>query len=104
MLLNHTNFKSDVTTGLASVHNYYEQLVIDEIVNTYPDVASDKDRLADVCCVALNNLPPRYIRHNVDMSFFMSPEEHSETHEKVKKAIGMAVDKVKSSQINKAEE
>jgi hypothetical protein len=36
---------------------------------TVPGPAHNHDLLADVACVALNRLPPRYIRHQVD---FMS--------------------------------
>jgi hypothetical protein len=47
--------------------------------------------MADVSCVALNHLPPRYIRQDVDMSFFMSPVEREETAKKVQEAVNLAL-------------
>ena len=31
--------------------------------------------LADVACVALNRLPARYVRHDVDMVFYLTEQE-----------------------------
>jgi hypothetical protein len=31
--------------------------------------------LADVACVALNRLPARYVRHDVDMMFYLTEQE-----------------------------
>lgn len=58
------------------VHNYYERLVFDEVVrrsNSYQDFTNDM--LADVACVALNRLPARYVRHDVDMMFYLTEQE-----------------------------
>ena len=80
-----------------SIHNYYERLVFQEITRQSSRVqAGDGDFLADVACVALNRLPPRYIRHNVDMSFFMSPQELNEIEEKTKHAVQVALNYVES--------
>lgn len=79
-----------------SVHNYYERLVTEAILQTQPRANSDYDFLCDVSCVALNHLPPRYIRHDVDMSFYMSPLELDEMHKKVEKAVTHAVEFVES--------
>jgi competence protein ComFB len=76
---------------VASVHNYYERLVTETITNSNRRALSDPDFMADVSCVALNHLPPRYIRHDVDMSFFMSPMEREETAKKVQKAVNLAL-------------
>jgi competence protein ComFB len=82
-------------TEVANVHNYYERLVTEAIVKTDDRALSDADFLADVSCVSLNHLPPRYIRHDVDMSFFMSPVEREETEDKVQKAVDYALEFVK---------
>jgi hypothetical protein len=82
---------ASTNTEIASVHNYYERLVSETIVNTDPRALSDADFMADVSCVALNHLPPRYIRHDVDMSFFMSPVEREETAKKVQQAVNLAL-------------
>ena len=58
------------------VHNYYERLVFEEVVRrapAHPDFSSDM--LADVACVALNRLPARYVRHDVDMMFYLTEQE-----------------------------
>ncbi|MDE2418689.1 MAG: late competence development ComFB family protein [Burkholderiales bacterium] len=58
------------------VHNYYERLVFEEVARrsqTYPDFTSDM--LSDVACVALNRLPARYVRHDVDMMFYLTEHE-----------------------------
>ena len=58
------------------VHNYYERLIFEEIASRsegHPDFTIDM--LADVACVALNRLPPRYVRHDVDMMFYLTEQE-----------------------------
>ena len=58
------------------VHNYYERLIFEEVARraqTHP--AFTADMLADVACVALNRLPARYVRHDVDMMFYLTEKE-----------------------------
>ena len=61
------------------VHNYYERLVFERVVETsdaHPEL--NAETLADVACVALNRLPARYVRHDVDMMFYLTePERHA---------------------------
>lgn len=84
----HYGFDED----LDFIHNYYERLVLQEIIRTSDRVQNgDRDFLADVACVALNHLPPRYIRHDVDMTFFMSPQEMLELEEKIAAAVKSAI-------------
>ena len=79
------------------LHNYYERLVVQEIYEQSERVQQgDRDFLADVACVALNRLPPRYIRHDVDMTFFMSPQDMTEIERKVSKAVTDALSYVES--------
>ncbi|MFT5117410.1 MAG: competence protein ComFB [Kiritimatiellia bacterium] len=91
MLMSRLRATRSTNTEVASVHNYYERLVSETIYNTDPRAQSDPDFMADVSCVALNHLPPRYIRHDVDMSFFMSPVEREETAKKVQEAVNLAL-------------
>lgn len=79
-------------TETSTIHNYYERLVIEAILETSQRAHKDNDFLADVSCVALNHLPPRYIRHDVDMSFFMSPVEREEIDKKVQQAALSAIE------------
>lgn len=81
-----------------SVHNYYERLVINEINENYADKFDDYDVLADMACIALNRIAPRYIRYDIDMSFYMSTEEHLQVQKTVKKAVKKAFKKVKRSE------
>ena len=88
---------------VANVHNYYERLVNESILKTDTRAVDDTDFLADVSCVALNHLPPRYIRHDVDMSFFMSPVEREETENKVQTAVDYALVFVKQHEDERQE-
>ena len=87
---------ADVPTPLDTVHNYYERLVLDEIARNCERAIADRDFFADVACVALNRLPPRYIRHDVDMTFFLSQIELQEIYDKVELAVSSAIDYVTS--------
>ncbi len=80
--------------GLDTVHNYYERLVLDEIARSSNRANQDRDFFADVACVALNRLQPRYIRYDVDMTFFLSPVELQEIYDKVELAVSTAIDYV----------
>ena len=58
------------------VHNYYERLVFEEVARraeAHPEFTSDM--LGDVACVALNRLPARYVRHDVDLMFYLTEHE-----------------------------
>jgi chlorite dismutase len=60
------------------VHNYFERLVFEEVARRaqQPDFTSfTADMLADVACLALNRLPARYVRHDVDMMFYLTEQE-----------------------------
>ena len=83
-----------------SIHNYYEQLVIDQILRSNDRAHSDTGFLADVACVALNRLPPRYVRHDVDMTFFLTPKEMDEMVERVVFAVNEAVTYVESREVD----
>jgi len=79
-----------------NINNYFEKLVIDEIQRLLNEdkLEIDTDFLADVACVALNQLPARYVRHNVDMVFYMTIDERKQYQEVVEEAVMTAVDYV----------
>ncbi len=79
-----------------NVHNYYEHLVFEHLKRTNDRANSDGDFFADVACVALNRLPPRYVRHDVDMTFFMTPNELDEMSKRIASAVDEAVNYVES--------
>ncbi|MFT6188238.1 MAG: hypothetical protein ACJAW8_000299 [Oleispira sp.] len=75
------------------ISNYYELVVSEEIraqlasrVN-----APAMDFMADVACVALNRLPPKYFRYEVDMAFYMSPNELFEVKQRVSQVVTEAI-------------
>ena len=89
------------------IHNFYERRVIEEIYKQSERVKDgDRNFLADVACVALNRLPPRYIRRDVDMTFFTSPQEMIEIEEKITKAVEYALEYVmkRSESINETKQ
>ena len=84
-----------------SVRNFYEKLVCERVASIVGRKSVDNDYLEDVACVTLNHLPPRYIRHEVDMIFYLSPIERKEMIEKVDKAISDAITFIKDNKIRK---
>lgn len=90
-----------IRTGAMSItnniRNYYEQLVADEVHRSLPG-EQDHGYLSDVACVALNHLPPRYIRHEVDMAFYMSPNELHEINVRVTEAVTQAIEFIAAHQ------
>lgn len=78
------------------IHNYYEKLVMQHFVLSKFDEKYDEDFIADLTCVVLNQLPTRYIRHEVDMAFYLPASERFEMETKVKKAISKAIEFMKS--------
>jgi hypothetical protein len=76
-----------------TILNYYEQAVFRRVASgaaEYPQLADDGEVLADVACVALNRLPPKYIRNQVDMNFFMSSEDRAKIEAAVDAAVTFA--------------
>jgi hypothetical protein len=97
MLTNSRNYNLVAYDEIDFIHNYYERLVLEEIFEQSVRAHDgDRDFLADVACVALNRMPPRYIRHDVDMTFFMSPQDMQEIHNKVVHAVTDAINYVES--------
>ncbi len=72
-----------------SIHNYYETLVVRELIQTFVDDIKniDEDYLQDIACIALNMLPSRYVRHDVDMAFFLTTSERTDMDNAVKEAV-----------------
>lgn len=91
MLLGAHTHETDVETTYGSVHNYYEKLVFAQLLRASDRAQQDGNFLADVACVALNRLPPRYVRHDVDMTFFLSPIELDEIADKIAAAVNDAL-------------
>lgn len=75
------------------ISNYYELVVSEEIRAQLAPRASapGMDFMADVACVALNRLPPKYFRYEVDMAFYMSPNELFDVKQRVSEVVTEAI-------------
>lgn len=93
-----------MSADFESVHNHHEQAVFAAIRRALPDYpfASHNDLLPDVACVALNRLAPRYIRHQADMSFFLSERERADDARAVDDAVRFAFEFVQARHAMKA--
>jgi competence protein ComFB len=83
-----------------SIHNYYETLVVRELIARYAKEirTMDEDYLQDVACLALNMLPARYVRHDVDMAFFLTSTERNKITEMVAQAVTDAIEQASKYQ------
>jgi hypothetical protein len=76
-----------------SIHNHHERAVLDEVIAQAKIRPSVEARLlADIACVALNQLPPRYIRHDVDFNFYLSAAEREHNEQQVRDSVAYAFD------------
>ena len=82
-----------------SIENYYFRLVKDYIQRELLDsiLATTPGALEDVVCLALNQLPPRYIRFSADTTLYLSAEERQEMEGTVRKAVERAVEFVQKN-------
>jgi hypothetical protein len=88
--MNHVDF--------SSVRNHHEQAVFDAVLaqrEVYPAV-DGPEVLADVACVALNRLPARYVRHEVDFLFYLTERERGELESAVREAVKYAFEFVQA--------
>lgn len=84
---------SATSLDFGSVRNHHEQAVYRCVVETaphFPGISHRPELLVDVACVALNRLPPRYIRHEADFAFFVGDRERADTELAVSEAVEYA--------------
>lgn len=76
-----------------SIHNFYEHLVIDYLRHEVADTLENQstDFILDIACYALTRLPARYVRHEIDMAFYLSSDERIEMMKQVKLAVDDSV-------------
>lgn len=77
----------------SSVHNVHEEAVFEKVAEMspqYPALAELPDLMADVACVALNRLQPRYIRHAADLAFFTTAKERAATARDITESVEFA--------------
>lgn len=87
-----------------SIYNHYERAVIEAVRATAPRFAhlATPELLADIACVALNRLPPRYIRHEVDFAFYLSEKERRDNDRAVTDAVNFAFEFVQARKAMRA--
>lgn len=73
------------------IHNYYEHLVLERMEKLGLNNTKPSDYLADLCCLALNQVPPRYIRYEVDMAFYLPQSERQQMEMNVEHAVDKAM-------------
>lgn len=94
-------------TDFSSIYNHHERIIFQAVMEyapNFPAIAGDHDLLADVACVALNRLPPRYIRHAVDFVFYLTDRERQEIDLATKEAVGFAFEFVQARAALRARE
>ncbi len=82
-----------MSPDFSSIYNHHEREVFNlvmDMVPQYPSLQVTSDLLCDVACVALNRLPPRYIRHEVDFRFYLTERERVEIDNAVQEAVSYA--------------
>jgi hypothetical protein len=90
-------YKKEIHPAFDDLFNFYEEHVFSAISDLLVDEHDqDPGFMADVACVALNQLPCKYIRHHVDMTFYMTPDEYTQMENMVNKAVTNAIDLVKN--------
>ena len=82
-----------MSVDFTSLYNHHEREVfaaVQAMAAQFPHIAANEDLLCDVACVALNRLPPRYIRHAVDYAFYLTEPERLETDAAIAEAVSYA--------------
>jgi hypothetical protein len=79
------------------IHNLQEQSVFSAIAEIAPTYAHfDVELMADVACVALNRVPPRYVRHTVDFTFYQTTAERESGQRAIDEAVRYAFEFVQA--------
>lgn len=93
-----------MNADFGSIYNHHERAVfaaVSAATDRYPQL-NEGDLLIDVACVALNRLPPRYIRHEVDFSFYLSDRERIDNERAITEAVAHAFEFVQARQAMRA--
>ena len=82
-----------MSVDFTSIRNHNERAVYEAVIGMtarFPGIAGNDELIADVACVALNRLQPRYIRHEVDFTFYLTDKERADTERHVADAVEFA--------------
>ncbi len=86
-----------MSTDFSSIRNHLERPVFEAVLGAHPRYPGvDASLLPDVACVALNRLPPRYIRHAVDLAFYQSEKERTDNERAVLDIVSYAFEFVQA--------
>lgn len=88
------------TVSLELICNFNEALVRDYLAQKYGDdkeLADLENGYEDVACIALNQLPPNYVKHRVDKVFYTSEHDRLELEKFLRVAVDNAVVQVKKT-------
>ncbi|NMH59571.1 late competence development ComFB family protein [Alteromonas ponticola] len=85
------------------IHNFYEHLVLEHIKKLELNKTKSDDYLADLCCLTLNQIPPRYIRFEVDMAFYLPQSEKQQMEMNVEYAVEKAINYLDQAENKKRE-
>lgn len=82
---------------MLDISNYYEQLVADQLWKLIESSTETLSQgfLDDVACLALNQLPPCYVRNPIDKGIGLSDQQYQEMLQSVDIAIANAAEKVR---------
>ncbi|NMH64428.1 late competence development ComFB family protein [Shewanella salipaludis] len=69
------------------IRNYYEVLLMEMLSDEGLLDELPQAYLADLCCLTLNQLPVRYIRHLVDTYFFEEEGELDKMRQRIQAAL-----------------
>ena len=82
-----------MSVDFTSIRNHNERAVYEAVIGMtarFPGIAGNDELIADVACVALNRLQPRYIRHEVDFVFYLSERERGDSERQLLDAVEYA--------------
>lgn len=93
-----------MSADFESIFNHHERAVFEAVKASaprYPHLATP-ELLADIACVALNRLPSRYIRHEVDFAFYLTDKERSDNERCIAEAVAFAFEFVQARRAMRA--
>jgi hypothetical protein len=86
-----------MSADFQSIHNHHERAVFEAVTAARGRFVGVPDALLpDVACVALNRLPTRYIRHEVDFAFFLTEKEREENERAISASVDFAFEFVQA--------
>lgn len=84
---------------MKNISNFYERLVFDRLwtLTRNSEETMSNAFFEDVACLALNRLPPCYVRSIIDKSTYLTDADRREMENAVDDAVNQAIAKVRSN-------